>query len=748
MLPPLAAPKIRGEHLDRPALIYVRQSTAFQVRENTASSARQYDLSRRASDLGWPAHSIRVIDQDQGLSGASATDREGFRQLIAQVGLGQVGAVFSLEASRLARSCSDWHRLLEICALTETLVIDEEGVYDPTQYGDRLLLGIMGTMSEAELHWIRSRLLGGQLEKARNGEFRMKPTIGFVYDPVGQLVLDPDEQIQHALRLLFEVFDHSSSAMAVVKHFLTNSLQFPKRIWYGARKGQVDWVPLKYARVIWVLHHPAYAGTYVYGRTKTMKRCPVEGNPEDKPRRRKIKPDDWPIVIPGHHPGYIAIEQFQVNQRRLDENRTYPDEDRRGAPREGAGLLQGIVRCGRCGRRMTVRYRERSNLVYYCARLQNRFGLPSCQSFRGDHVDAAVARAFLEAMQPAQLDVSMAALDQLAERSRKIDRQWQLARERVRYDADLAERRFKAVDPVNRLVARSLERDWNEKLTEVERLERENLQRPNSLIRLVDPQERQRILALAQDLPKLWHSATTTNVERKQLLGYLVKDVTLYAEETKIEISIRWQTEACTTLEVPRFRRMWDLRRTDQAVVERIRALVATKTDGQIASELNESGHRSGTKSAFTLSIVRQLRAAYGIESGCPVHPRFCAEGRRGDGRYSTRAVAELLGRDMSTVSGWCQRGRLDGIQTVRDGPWWINLTPENIAELSKPNEQGQRGDGRYTARAVAALLDRHPRTIAIWCRSGRLDGIQASRDVGWWVKLTAEQINELSRSE
>lgn len=270
----------------------------------------------------------------------------------------------------------------------------------------------------------------------------------------------------------------------------------------------------------------------------------------------------------------------------------------------------------------------------------------------------------------------------------------------------------------------------------------------SSFIRLVDPQERQRILALAQDLPKLWHSATTTNVERKQLLGYLVKDVTLYAEKTKIEISIRWQTEACTTLEVPRFRRMWDLRRTDQAVIERIRALSAAKTDGQIASELNESGHRSGTKSAFTLSIVRQLRAAYGIESGCPVHPRFCAEGRRGDGRYSTRAVAELLGRDMSTVSGWCQSGRLDGIQTVRDGPWWIYLTPENIAELSKPNEQGQRGDGRYTARAVAALLDRHPRTIAIWCRSGRLDGIQASHDVGWWVKLTAEQINELSRSE
>jgi DNA invertase Pin-like site-specific DNA recombinase len=431
MLPSLAAQKIRAEHLDRPAVIYVRQSTAFQVRENTASSARQYDLSRRARDLGWPEQSIRVIDQDQGLSGASAADREGFRQLITLVGLGQAGAVFSLEASRLARSCSDWHRLLEICALTETLVIDEEGVYDPNQYGDKLLLGIMGTMSEAELHWLRSRLLGGQLEKARKGEFRMRSPIGLVYDPVGQLVLDPDEQIQDAIRLLFDVFDKSSSAMAVVKYFLANRLLFPKRIWSGARKGQVAWVELRYSRVVWVLHHPAYAGLYVYGRTKTMRRCLVDGNPEGKPPRRKVKPDDWPIVIPGHHPGYITIEQFQANQKRLDENRTFPDKDRRGAPREGAGLLQGIVRCGRCGRRMSVRYRERSNLVYSCARLQNRCGLPCCQSFRGDHVDAAVARAFLEAMQPAQLEVSMATLDQLAERSRRVDRQWQLARERA-----------------------------------------------------------------------------------------------------------------------------------------------------------------------------------------------------------------------------------------------------------------------------------------------------------------------------
>ena len=267
-------------------------------------------------------------------------------------------------------------------------------------------------------------------------------------------------------------------------------------------------------------------------------------------------------------------------------------------------------------------------------------------------------------------------------------------------------------------------------------------------VRLVDPEERQRILALAQDLPRLWQSPTTTNVERKQLLGFLIKDVTLFAAETTIEISIRWQTEACTALEVPRFRRVWDLHRTDPSVIELIRKLALTKADAQIVSELNASGYRSGTKSAFNISILYQLRAAYGIESGCPVHPRFCPEGKRGDGRYSTRAVAELLGRDMATVVGWCRAGRLDGIQTVREGPWWINLTPENIAELSKPNEQGQRSDGRYTARAAAALLNRHPKTIAIWCQSGRLDGIHASREVGWWVSLSAREIDELCRSD
>jgi DNA invertase Pin-like site-specific DNA recombinase len=413
------SPKVRPDHLDRLALVYVRQSTMIQVRENIASTARQYDLAGRARDLGWPPERIQVIDQDQGYSGASAAGRDGFQHLVAQVGLGRTGAVLSLEASRLARSCSDWYRLIEICALTNTLVIDEDGVYDPTLYSDRLLLGFLGTMSEAELHLIRSRLLGGKLKKASDGQLRFRPPTGLVYDPEGRIVLDPDEQVQQAVRLVFDLFDHSTSALAVVKHFVDHHLQFPTRFWGGSRHGQVIWRPLSHARVLGILHNPEYAGAYVYGRTKTRLLCLPGEEPRVKGRTRQVRPEDWPFLIPGHHPGYVTWDQFQRNQRRLDDNRTLPDQDRRGAPREGFALLQGIVRCGRCGRRMSVRYINNASIPSYeCNSEHTHFAGKTCQSIRGDEIDAAVARALLEAMRPAQLEVSMAAFDQVAAQAR------------------------------------------------------------------------------------------------------------------------------------------------------------------------------------------------------------------------------------------------------------------------------------------------------------------------------------------
>jgi DNA invertase Pin-like site-specific DNA recombinase len=689
MLSPLRSPKIRPEHLDRPALIYVRQSTAIQVRDNIASTARQYDLAQYANRLGWPQERIRVIDQDQGHSGASALGRDGFQHRMAEVGLGRAGAVLSREASRLARSCSDWYRLIEVCGLTNTLVIDEDGVYDPTQYNDRLLLGIKGTMSEAELHWLRSRLLGGKWEKAQSGQLRFRPPTGLVYDPAGQIVFDPDEQVQQALRLVFDTFEQVGTALGVVQYFAANHLSFPNRLSGGIGAGQLLWRPPNHGRALAILHNPSYAGTYVYGRTKTRKALLPGEEPRIKGRTRRIAVEDWSIVLHDHHPAYITWERFQQNQLQLIANCTSQHQEHRGAIRAGAALLQGLVLCGRCGRRMTIRYMDDGKIpMYECNQLQKQLGEKVCQSLRGDRIDAAVARAFLEAMRPAQLEVSMAAIDQMAQQARRVDRQWELIVERARYEAELARRRFLAIDPENRLVGRTLERDWEERLAEVERLERESATRPAASLRLVDPVERARILALAQDLPAVWQAEMTTNADRKQLLGCLIKDVCLTRAETTIEVSIRWRTEGCTVGTVPRPQRSCDARRTDPVALARLRALAADTPDRRIAEILDQEGFRSGTGHRFTQNIVKQLRYSYSIPSGCPDRPASCADGYRADGRCSATVAADRLNVTVSTIADWCQSGRLDGLQSASHGPWWIRLTPEIIARLRKPTRR------------------------------------------------------------
>jgi DNA invertase Pin-like site-specific DNA recombinase len=682
----LSNAKIRPGHLDRQAFVYVRQSTFLQVREHTASTFRQYDLVQRAQELGWTSAAITVIDQDQGRSGTSTLDRDGFQFLIAQVGLGQAGAVLSLEASRLARSCSDWYRLLEICALTDTLVIDEDGVYDPGQYADRLLLGILGTMSEAELHWLRNRLLGGKLAKAEQGQLRMRPPVGLVFDPAGRLVLDPDEQVQQAVRLVFTHFEQTRSALAVVKYFSVHQLLFPDRLWGKSHDGELVWRPLRHTRVLEMLHNPRYTGTYVYGRTQTRRRLLPGEAPRVKGRTRRLAPTDWPIVRHNDHAGYLSWEQFLRNQQQLDDNCTSRSPDRRGAVREGNALLQGIVLCGRCGRRMTIRYtRHGTTPSYECNQVHKQQVGPLCQFVRGDGIDAAVARLFLDAIQPAQLAVSLATLGEIEAQARQIERQWQLQLERARYEADLARRRFLAVEPENRLVARNLERDWNDKLAAVDQRERDYAARSPGLTQQLSAEERQRILALAEDLPALWYAPTTTAAERKHLLRLLVKDVTLTKQATTITVAVRWQTDACSTVTVPRPLRSCDARRTPAAVVERIRTLTSNHTDRQVADRLNAEGWTTGTGASFTLKKIQWIRHIHTIRSGCPEGPAASAQDQRGDGRYAARAAADLLNVSVSTIAEWCKSGQLDGVQTTPHGPWWVRLTPAQIAELRKP---------------------------------------------------------------
>ena len=661
---PHSNPKIRLDHLERPAFVYVRQSTLFQVRENTASTARQYDLVQRAHELGWSKASITVIDQDQGLSGSSAVGRDGFQFLIAQVGLGQAGAVLSLEASRLARSCSDWYRLLEICALTDTLVIDEDGVYDPSQYADRLLLGILGAMSEAELHWLRNRLLGGKLARAEQGELRMRPPVGLVFDAAKRLVLDPDEEVQQAVRLLFTLFEQTGSALAVVKHFGDHHLLFPDRLWGKARDGELLWKPLRHGRVLDVLHNPRYAGVYVYGRTQTHTRTLPHETPRVKGRTRRVAAADWPIVRHDSHPGYLSWEQFLRNQQRLDDNCTVRGNDRRGAVRTGHALLQGLVLCGQCGRRMSVRYtRNGTTPSYECNQVHKQQSGRTCQFVRGDGVDAAVSRLFLEAIQPAQLQVSLATLGQLEDQARQVERQWQLRLERARYEADLARRRFLAIDPENRLVGRNLEKDWNEKLVAVEQLEREQAALPAGAALRLSPEERQRILNLAEDLPALWHAPTTTPAERKQLLRLLVKDVRAEAKEaTTVRIALRTQHDGS---QHGRGR----FRGRPAPVTPAGRRPARSSSRSALAGDHSEHRIRGrGLNAERTQERSRRgvrqtgqwIRYVHGIRSGCPGRAGGVRAGTAWDGRNcSAQAAAQaLLNVDVSTIAAWCKSGR------------------------------------------------------------------------------------------
>jgi hypothetical protein len=393
-------------------------------------------------------------------------------------------------------------------------------------------------MSEAELHWLRSRLLGGKLEKARQGQLWLPLPTGLVYDPTGQVMLDPDEEVQHAVRLLFELFEELGTATAVVKAFKGQHLLFPTRLWEGTKPAELTWKPLGTPRVLAILHNPSYAGAYAYGRSQSH-RQPLADQEQRVVKHRLNSPEAWTFLLLEAHPGYITWEQFLRNQDRLDDNCTSCTEDRRGPTREGTALLQGIVLCGRCGRRMTVRYlADGVTPVYHCSRAYHLFGEPICQTLRGDSIDAAVVQLFLEAMQPAQLEISLATLAQIEQQARQIEAQWHRRLERARYEAEVARRRLFAVEPENRLVARTLERDWNEKLAEVERLERDALTWPKPTALLISLPERQRILALAQDLPTLWQADTTTYSERKQLLRCLIKDVTLTRQEALIHLGI------------------------------------------------------------------------------------------------------------------------------------------------------------------------------------------------------------------
>jgi DNA invertase Pin-like site-specific DNA recombinase len=607
------SPKVTAEHLRRSACLYVRQSTLRQVHENCESTARQYDLKRRAQALGWTTDQIIVIDEDLGLSGATATDRNGFQRLVAEVGLGRVGVVMGLEVSRLARNSTDWHRLLEICALADTLILDEDGIYDPGHFNDRLLLGLKGTMSEAELHLLRARLLGGQLNKARRGELWMKPPLGFVYDDSGRIVFDPDQQVQRAVRLLFETFRRTGSAMRVVHHFKTEGVLWPRRITKGVRAGELLFGPLEHSRVLGILHNPRYTGAFVYGRTRQRK-VRIGG----QLRYRRLKREEWSVFLPNMHPGYISWEEFEANQAKLLANANGYGEDRRKSPpREGAALLQGLVVCGVCGLRMTVRYHvDHGHPIpdYVCQRHGIQTAAPVCQRLPGAQVDQAVTELVLQAVTPASLEVALEVFEELRARQAEVDRMRRAQVERAQEEAELAQRQYLLARPENRLVVDNLERQWNEKLMSLARTEEEYARMSKSQPSALTEEDRDRIHALASDLPRVWNDPRTPARDRKRMLRLLIEDVTL-VKNHKIQIHIRWKAGATTSLERPLPLSAPDLVRTPAEIVELIRALATEQTDAQIARTLNARWLRTGRKHSFTRLIVRHIRSKYGISS-------------------------------------------------------------------------------------------------------------------------------------
>ena len=443
-------PKISDAHRRKQAYIYLRQSTPGQVRHHHESTERQYAFRQKAIDLGWSEDTIRILDRDLGKTGTETTARDDFKTLVADVSMGQVGAVFALEVSRLARSNLDWHRLLELCALTATLVIDEDGCYDPADFNDGLLLGLKGTMAAAELHWLRARLQGGKLNKAKKGELRFPLPVGYCYDEEGRIIVDPDDEVRGAVGLVFRLFRETGSAFAVVHRFVAEGLRFPTRAYGGAWHGKIVWGRLTHSRVLGLLKNPSYAGMYVFGRYQYRREITPDG--DVRKRMHAVAMPEWRVSLPQHHEGYITVDDFFKNEERIQQNRTNgPDTLLSGPVREGLALLQGLLMCGTCGRALTVRYQGNGGIypVYQCSALR-RDGLATkdCVHVRCDLLDGVIVEEVLQALQPAQLELALAALRELELRDQAIHQQWQMRLERAEYEAALAERRYHEVDPL------------------------------------------------------------------------------------------------------------------------------------------------------------------------------------------------------------------------------------------------------------------------------------------------------------
>lgn len=644
--------KVQSHHLERAAYLYVRQSSMRQVVENVESTKRQYALRARATALGWPDDRVVVIDSDQGESGASAVWREGFQRLVSDVGLGRAGIVMGLEVSRLARNNADWHRLLEICALADTLILDEDGIYDPSNFNDRLVLGLKGTMSEAELHVLKARLRGGILNKVRRGEYRCALPTGFVYDGAGNVALDPDSQVRESIAYFFETFSRVGSACQTVKVFKREGLQFPSRL---RNSDTTVFRPLTTSTAMRTLHNPRYAVTYAYGQRRY--RRTVEG----KTVQRKRACDDWLACIQDAHTGYISWDRFQENLKVLESNGRSYQLARSSPPREGAALLQGRAVCGQCGQHMRVRYAARRGgleVWYICDRAHGAATAPNCQSIAGTAVDAAIGALVVEKMTPAVVELALEIRNEITARQDEADLLRRRAIEKAQFEADLAKRRFMCVDPGNRLVADTLEAEWNDKLRMLASAREDWERARQEEQRILGDATRDKLIAMTTDFKTLWADPDTPNRERKRMLAHIIEDATLIKlpKEGTTRVHIRFKGGWTETVTTHNPKSSAQQIKTLPEIVQLVDKLLGDHIYAEIADLLNERGMRPGGSARrerhdtrFTSLRVAYLAHQYGLRS------RY--DRLRERGMMTKAEAAAHLGIHEATLVRWAQHG-------------------------------------------------------------------------------------------
>jgi DNA invertase Pin-like site-specific DNA recombinase len=717
--------KIQAEHLALFAYVYVRQSSLMQVRDHQESGRRQYQLVDWLLAMGWPKQRIVIVDEDQGKSGLCPNSRSGFARLAAAIAAREVGIVLALEATRLARNSPDWNHLLYICRWTGTLIADEQAVYDPRLGGDRAMLGIRGHVSELEIEGSIERMVKARWSMAERGELLTLPPAGYDFDDLGQWILTTDEAVAHAIRTVFAKFDELGAARQVLIWWREKGLRFPVRR-VQLRSHPVVWIEPDYRMIRETLRHPIYAGAYAFGKSKTVRELDPEDPTKLRVRRRILPLEKWRVLIQDHHEAYISFEKFLENRKRLQGNSNMSSaskEDEATPAREGPALLQGLVRCGHCGRSMSLSYgghksRNGKRIYQYrCMLARNRTGGEGCRHVvGGKRIDKAVVSVFLEATQPAALQAAHLANEQVRQEGETVKRYWQYEIEKAEYEAQRAGRQFNAVEPENRLVGRQLEERWNTRLADLEAMQgkaREALQESP----LLTDSELEKLGLLAADLEAVWEAETTSNRDRKRLLRCLIEEVQLVSEDTQYQVRIAWKGGAVTERQVRRIK-PGETQATAEDTIDLVRRLAEEFDDAQIARILSKQGRRTGLGNSFTKQKVLSLRGRHRIPK-CPSKP---ARDPR-EGPFNADEAARELGVSMTTIHHWLRDGLLAGTQATLRAPWRIVLTDEVRKRLAG----GEAPEGWVGLTEAARRLGTSKSRVAYWVKTGKLRAIRAT---------------------